>query len=138
MLVGVSGKFIVFLFLSLINLQMMATNDDVDVEIELPNRIISFWDFLQFHRFIFKETKIKWNNTNRFESNWIQCSLLYFLSLSNNINLLQHNKETAHGYRENIKHKLRASYKCTVKCRSRKREGKFFIFNSRAQSNLQK
>lgn len=42
MLVGVSGKFIVFLFLSLINLQMMATNDDVDVEIELPNRIISF------------------------------------------------------------------------------------------------
>lgn len=55
MLVGVSGKFIVFLLLSLINLQMMATNDDVDVEIELPNRIISFRDFLQFYIISYSE-----------------------------------------------------------------------------------
>lgn len=102
MLVGVSGKFIVFLFLSLINLQMMATNDDVDVEIELPNRIISFWDFLQFHRFIFKETKIIYNKTNRIESNRIELNLMlallviiFSLAIEQCINLL-HNKERQH------------------------------------------
>lgn len=31
-----------------INLQMKATNDDVDVKFQLPNRIISFRDFV-FH-----------------------------------------------------------------------------------------
>lgn len=69
MLVGVSGKFIVFLLLSLINLQMMATNDDVDVEIELPNRIISFRDFLQFYIISYSE---KNKNKVKRQKNWIE------------------------------------------------------------------